>query len=285
MIYSFKNQNYMQPKIAYLFILLALSFTACQDVIDLEVPDGEILLVVDGWLTDQEGEKQVKLSTTANYFNNATTPSVSDALVLLYNDFGLVDTLEEQSTGVYITEHVGQVGATYHLYIRTAAGEEYESLPETLRSVPPISRIYTEYKEESAFFDEGYYVKIDTEEPLGEGDHYRWKQFVNNEYQSTPLDLLFASDELVDGNPIVGLEVTTEPLETGDSFRIQQLSISETAYTFFLQLQNQTAFIGSMFDTPPAALQGNIESLDADGKRALGFFGVSSVQEESLVIE
>lgn len=275
----------MQNKTALFIIFIAFTFTACQDVIQLEVPDGETLLVVDGWLTDQEGEKQVLLSTTANYFNNSTTPSVSHALVLLYNDLGLADTLVEKSSGVYVTDHVGQVGATYHLFIRTAEGEEYESWPETLRSVPPISRVYTEFKEESAIFEEGYYVKIDTEEPLGKGDHYRWKQYVNGTYQNTPVDLLYASDELVDGNPIEGLEVTTEPLEVGDHVRIQQLSISETAFEFFLQLQNQTAFIGSMFDTPPAALQGNIQSRDPDGKRALGFFGVSAVAEGEIAIE
>jgi hypothetical protein len=275
----------MHNKIISFLILTALSFAACQDVIELEVPDGETLLVVDGWLTDQEGEQQVLLSTTANYFNNATTPSVSQALVILYSDHGLVDTLEERSSGVYITNHTGQAGATYHLYIRTADGEEYESWPETLRPVPPISRVYTEYKEESTFFEEGYYVKIDTEDPLGSGDYYRWKQYVNGEYLNTPLDLLYTSDLLVDGNPIEGLEVTTEPLEVGDHVRIQQMSVSKQAFDFFLQLQNQTAFIGSMFDTPPAALQGNMQSLDPGGKRALGFFGVSAVTEGVLVIE
>lgn len=275
----------MQNRIFCFIILIAFTFTACQDVIDLQVPDGETLLVVDGWLTDQPGEKQVLLSTTANYFNNSTTPSVSNADVILYDDLGAVDTLEERLPGVYITEYVGQIGSTYHLYIRTADGEEYTSWPETLKPVSDITRLYAEFKEESTFFEEGYYVLLDTEDPLGQGDYYRWKQYVNGEYQHAPMDLLYSRDGLVDGNPIEGLEVTTEPLELGDQVVIRQLSISESAFEFFMQLQNQTAFVGSMFDTPPAALVGNMEAVAADGKRALGYFGVSAVSEASLVIE
>lgn len=275
----------MHNKIFITAIILTIFLTGCQDVIDLEVPDGEVQLVVDGWLTDQEGEKRVQIRTTSNYFDNTEPPAVSNALVLLKNGKGVADTLEEKAPGVYVTSHVGQVGETYQLYIQTAEGEEYESKPELLRAVPEISSIAYEYKEATAFQDEGYYVSINTFEPAGVGDHYRWKQYVNGEYLNKPFDLLYASDEFVDGNPILGFEVTLEPLELGDHYRIEQLSISEDAYNFLLQLQQQTAFVGSLFDSPPAALEGNIIRLDDPKKQALGFFGVSAVSAREVVIE
>ena len=274
----------MQTNISILALFTFLFLSSCTDVVDLEVPDGEVQLVVDGWLTDQEGEKQVLLATTANYFNNTETPRVTGALVVLHNEQGAVDTLAETAPGVYTTEYVGQVGSVYHIYIRTTAGEEYESNPETLRAVPAIAAIYSNFKEETVFEDEGYYVSIDTEEPAGTGDYYRWKQYVNGEYLNEPFDLLFASDEFVDGNPITGFEVS-EALELGDHYRIEQLSISKAAYEFFFQLQTQTAFIGGLFDSPPAALVGNIVNLDPDGKKALGYFGVSAMSAKELVVE
>ncbi len=275
----------MHIKISFLILLSLFVFTSCQDVIDLDVPDGDIQLVVDGWLTNQEGEKQVLLSTTANYFNNTETPRVTGALVVLHNTNGAVDTLGEKEPGVYITEFVGQVGETYHIYIRTTAGDEYQSNPEELRPVPAITDIFYEYKEETIFEDEGYYVSINTNEPLGVGDHYRWKQYVNGEFLNEPFDLLYASDEFVDGNPILNFEITTDPLELGDHYRIQQLSISEEAFEFFTQLQLQTAFIGSLFDSPPAALDGNIVRLGQTEKKALGYFGVSAVSDKEIVIK
>ena len=165
----------MQIKISFFVLLSLIILSSCQDVVDLEVPDGDIQLVVDGWLTDEVGEKQILLSTTANYFNNTETPRVTGALVILKNEKGAVDTLAEKEAGVYVTNYVGQIGETYHIYIRTTAGEEYESNPEILRFVSAISAIYSEFKEETIFEDEGYYVMIDTEEPLGVGDHYRWE--------------------------------------------------------------------------------------------------------------
>ena len=275
----------MQTKISVLILFSLLIFASCSDVVDLEVPDGDVQLVVDGWLTDQAGEKQVLLSLTANYFADGELPRVTGAEVLLKNEDNTVAALEEKEPGVYVTEYVGEVGMTYHLYIRTSEGAEYESNPELLRAVPPIDSIYYEYKEESVFEDEGYYISIDTREPLGVGDHYRWKQYVNDEYLNEPFDLLYASDEFVDGNPIIGFEINEDPLELDDSFRIEQLSISEAAFEFFTQVQLQTAFVGSLFDSPPAPIKGNIINLNADGPEALGFFGVSAVSTASTVIK
>lgn len=276
----------MNLKISFIITSCLFILSSCQDVIDLEVPDGENQLVVDGWLTDQVGEKQVLLSTTANYFDNTKAPFVGNALVVLYNEYGAVDTLTEKTSGVYITNYVGQVNETYHIYIRTFAGEEYQSNPETLNSVPAIENIYATFKEESTFIEEGYYVSIDTYEPLGVGNHYRWKQYVDGSLLNEPFDLLYATDEFVDGNPIIGFEVTiNDPLSLGDEYKIQQLSISKEAFEFFTQLETQTAFVGSLFDSPPAALQGNIISLGQPGKAALGYFGVSSVSEREIEIE
>lgn len=275
----------MKHKIFALSLLLSLLIASCQDVVNLDLPDGDVLLVVDGMITNQPGEKQVLLATTANYFNNTETPRVTGALVVLYSEAGPVDTLTEKEPGVYITEHVGKVGSTYHIYIRTNAGEEYESVPELLQSVPEIDSIYSEFQEESAFVEEGYYVKIDTYEPLGVGNYYRWRQYTNDEYKNTPFDLLYASDEFVDGNPIIGIEMNIEPLEIGDHFRIEQLSISKRAFEFLTQLQQQTAFVGSLFDSPPSALKGNIIRLDKANVQALGYFGVSAVTDASIVIE
>lgn len=275
----------MKYRISFLIILPFLFFSSCQDVIDLEVPDGEVLLVVDGWLTDQEGEKEILLSTTANYFDNSKTPIVENALVVLFDENGAIDTLDESVPGRYVTSYQGVVGKTYHIYIQTDSGEEYESNPELLKYVSAIANLDAEYREETAFEDEGYYVSIDTEEPLGVGDFYRWKQYVNDTLLNEPFDLLYASDEFVDGNPIINFDVTTKPLSLGDNYRVQQLSISKEAFDFFTQLETQTAFVGSLFDSPPAALQGNLVSVNSTDKNVLGYFGVSAVSEIGMVVE
>jgi len=271
----------------FLFLLSALSFNACEDVIELDLPDNDPALVVDGWLTDRPGEKTVRLTLSANYFSEASYPAVSDALVALHDREGPVDTLQEKggAPGVYATDYVGRVGGIYHLVITTADGKQYASQAQQLRAVPPIDSIYYEFIDDNPFQEEGYYVKINTREPAGQGDYYRWRQFINGEYQNTPFDIVIATDEFVDGNFITELEITVQPLQAGDTCRVEQQSISREAYDFLFLVRDQTAFVGSIFDSPPIPIPGNIFNVDDPEEEVLGFFGVSAVSEAEVIIE
>jgi hypothetical protein len=266
-------------------LFACMIFFSCEDVIDLKVPDGDILLVVDGWLYDQPGELRILLSTTANYFNNDENPAVTDATVTLFNENGPIMDLDEYTPGQYTANYTGQAGETYHIYIQLANGEEYQSIPEKLCAVSGIDTIISEYKEQVNFEnDEGYFVSIDTKEPPEIGNYYRWKQYLNGNFLNKPDDILIASDEFVNGNAIVGLTINIDPLELGDHFRVQQLSLSQSAFEFLSKLELQTANVGSMFDAPPIAVKGNIIPLHQTKKQALGYFGASGLSEREIII-
>src|SRR5690606_2481793 len=117
-----------------------------------------------------------------------------------------------------------------------------------------------------------YEVKINTYETPGVGDHYRWLEFVNGEYQDEPFDIYTASDELADGNPVFGFNITNERYTEGDTVMIAQQRISKNAFNFLTTLQAQTAFVGSPFDGPPALIEGNIFNTDDTSEKILGFF-------------
>lgn len=268
-------------------VVVALTFFGCEDVIDLNTPEGEKLLVVDGWISDLPGSTKVKLTYTTDYFSNTTNPPISDALVILVNSNGSNDTMPETAigSGVYETPVNGVVGNSYYLYIKTTDGEEYQSNAEELVNVPAIDSIYFEFREETIFDEEGYYVQINTKEPAGLGDHYRWKFYKNNVHQNKPEELLFADDEFVDGNDINGFDVHFYPLVIGDTGRVEQMSTSRDAFHFFALVQEQTAFVGSIFDFPASPIQGNIININKPNERVLGFFGASSVSVAEIVIQ
>lgn len=264
-----------------------LGLTSCQDVIDLDLPSTDPQLVVEGWLTDEPVEQQVRLSLSAPYFENAELPGLSGALVVLFDEQNPVDTFLEadETAGLYTSSFRLQAGGVYSIYILSPDGREYQSVPQLLEPVPPIDSIYAEFREEGPFEDEGYYVFIDTREPSGVGDHYRWRQYINGNFQNDPFDLNYASDEFVDGNPIIGFEVATQAAQVGDRVRIDQMTISREAFDFLVQVQNQTAFVGSLFDTPPAPIPGNIRNLNDPEDDPLGFLGISGLTFAELVIE
>jgi len=273
--------------IPILLIFSLVLLFSCEDVIELDLPDPEPQLVVDGWLTNQQGPKQVRVFMTTNYFDQSDYPPVTDAVVVLHDTKGPVDTLAESEDrpGVYTTMHVGEEGATYHITIEMPAGERYASQPQLLREVPSIDSIYYEFVDDNPFQDEGYYVLLNTFEPAGQGDYYRWRQFINDTLQNKPIDIIIASDEFVDGNRITNLEVTVQPLQVGDTCRIEQLSISREAFDFLFLVRDQTAFVGSIFDSPPVPIKGNLFNEINPDKKPLGFFGVSAVAEAEIVVE
>jgi hypothetical protein len=266
---------------------LALLFCACQDVIELNLSDVPPQLVVEGWITNLEKPAEVIISYSTNYLDRKALPRASGAEVALHDENGLVAVFEEsdEQPGVYRSDYVGQVGVAYHLRIRTPDGKRYASIPELLKGVSPITAIYYEFRQATLFQEEGYYVKIDSYEPEGPGDYYRWRQFINDTLNNRPIDILVVSDQFVDGNDIIGFEINFQPLKLGDRYRVEQMSISRRAYEFFFLVREQTAFVGGLFDTPPAPIKGNLYNVDDPNEQVLGFFGASGVSIAEIIIE
>lgn len=262
---------------------------SCEDKIDLDLPEGEKLLVVEGWISNEPGPHHVKLSFTAPYFEEADPPPAVNAAVVLRDDEGEVFVLDETSAGIYSFADSGRVGRSYTLDITLADGEQYTSAPELLRAPVPITDIYWEVDPDgpSEFLeqeeDQIYAVLIDTFEPPGRGDNYRWRVIVNGRFKNDPFDIAVTNDDFVDGNSIEEFSPINELFREGDTVTVVQERISRHALEFLQLLQQQTAFVGSPFDTPPAPNRGNVTHLTDPDKRALGFFGAAARDRATVV--
>jgi len=274
----------------YGFLFLAILFTSCEDKVELDLPEGEKRLVVEGFITDEERSHFVFLTYTSAYFSNGDSPKVTDATVVLRDDTGAEIVLDEFAPGVYTYPNGGEIGRTYHLEITLPDGERYRSNPELLKEVSPILDIKSPVsaRQPNALFDEDpdqiYEVVIDTFEPEGVGDYYRWRSIVNGVLKSQPFDISVASDEFVDGNPILNFNVTNQLYFQGDSVTIIQESISRGLYDFLVLVQAQTAFVGSPFDTPPVPIKGNVINTENQDLPALGYFGATARSRASIVV-
>ena len=286
---------------------IAFLFPSCQDVIDLNLPDGDTVLVVEGRITNDSTEThQVALTYSSPYFKDQPAPVASGAFLELTDETDNVTysfTETPAGSGVYVTTAVGQVGHVYSLYIRdNSTNEEYRSIPEEMNFVPEITSIYSEFIDDGDIFDEeGWSVFIETFEPAGKGDHYRWRSTVDGNLLDDPFDIFVASDDLVDGNIISELDMVEgiefkDELEDGDDENlviigkdsievvIEQSTISERAFEFYNLIQQQTAFVGGPFDSPPAPIRGNVKNTEGENNFALGYFLVSAVEKASITI-
>jgi hypothetical protein len=270
--------------------LAIITLASCQDKIDLDLPEGEKFLVVEGWITNEERDHTVKLTFTQQYFDSSEPAPASGAFVLVRDDEGAEVELEETAPGIYTYPGPGEVGRSYQLEILLQDGTRYLSDWELLREPVPIFSIEWRLSEDEPDPDNDenpddiYEVIINTQEPAGLGDHYQWRSFLNGEEQRDPFDIFVTTDEFVDGNPIPEFNVTDELYSKPDTVRIIQERISRAAYEFYSELQSQTAFVGGPFDTPPAPLIGNVKDATDDKRYALGFFGAAGVDDATTIV-
>ncbi|WBA44104.1 DUF4249 domain-containing protein [Hymenobacter canadensis] len=263
--------------------LVGLLTTACEDVIDVDLPTGDPLLAVEGGITDQPGPYTVTLTRTAAYFNAATPPPVTGARLVLRDEAsGAIDTLRETTPGRYQTTGRirGRVGGRYTLRIG-AEGEEYAaetSIPRTAE----IDSLRVQFQEESLGRDAGDYVLYYGPELPGEGDYYRLKVFINGALLNEPNDLRLSSDRLTDGRYINGRRLTTELYDPGTWVRFELNALPRDYHTFLDELGTQVTN-GGLFANPPANVRTNVRNARGnEGPPAVGYFAGYTVRQDSV---
>ena len=89
----------------FLYILLIVFTTSCEDVIDVNLNTAEPKLVIDAsinWFKGTIGnEQQIKLSLTAPYFNTSVPPANGAIVSVSDSNSNTFNFIEEGNSGVY----------------------------------------------------------------------------------------------------------------------------------------------------------------------------------------
>ena len=279
----------MKPTI-YIFITLLIGslITACEDVIELNVPESSPQLVVEGSITNKKDRQRIRLSWSTPYFDESTPPHVQNAQVRLIDDLDRNEVLNEEVPGTFYTDIPGEIGRTYFIEITLDNGKTFRSDAETLFPVSEIEDMKVVREDPEEALDEegkaGYDILITAYVPPNEANFYRWKVYVNDTLESKPDDLAFARDDFV-SEQVVDVEIFSDLMRPGDSVRLEQMSITESYYDFLSILFQQTVFTGGLFDPPPAPIRGNVRNIMDEQDVALGYFHASAVEVARTKIE
>ena len=285
-------------RIFTLLLISMFAFTACEDVVDVELNNEDIgLISVEAYLdTKSFNNIYVRLEKSLPVDNAVQNPPVVNATVEISDNAptpNKVKLREEGFSGVYRlpfnTTYKVKPGLRYKLTITTQegvtiTGEEY------LQQVEPLDAVKINLSPRGNY--EFLAIFINSQETPGPGHFYKWDIYKNDALLSNSENLTFASDELVDGNYIYDFEIFTDfiapdegeedkVLQMGDTIYVEQMSISEQAYDFYFGMINQ-AFSGGPFSVPPANLPGNLTS--SDGKRVLGLFSARDVSVGNTIV-
>ncbi len=265
----------------YAFVGMLLT-TACTEEIEFDLSgDSTNLLVVEGTLTNEAKQHEVKLSRSTAFYQPNEAPAETGATVSIVGNNQTI-LFDEISPGVYqnLAADSGVIGATYTLQIELANGEQYTAT-ETMRRNTQIDSMSYEYLP----FASLYNLEIWTQEPAGMGDSYLWHVYIDGEWINDTLRYTsFQNDDFVDGSYIDGgtiyqirepsfLDYNFSPPRKKDSIQvgIETVHVTEDFYTFVITSLLETEFRGTPFDGPPANVKGNISN------GALGYFSVTSL--------
>ncbi|TAE41578.1 MAG: DUF4249 domain-containing protein [Runella slithyformis] len=286
-----------------IILALAVGFlSSCEDVVPIDVTPGPTQLVIDGWLTDQPGPQQIKLTNSAAYFENSPAKPVLGATVTVADEKGRIFEFKDlKNNGVYVwnpasvRDTLARRGLRYGLQIKTGT-EEYVA-QTAFNRVPKIDSI-TYFSEKPAVAPqkgpkEGFRAEFWSRDPTGRGDCYWIKAFKNNKYFNRTENIAVAYDgAFSQGSASDGLifilpirrSINPELWAEKDTVRVELHAVPLEAYYFLQQVQQEGGNQG-LFATPPANILTNVLNRDAKGRKALGFFGASSVSSFTTIID
>ena len=281
--------------IMYLFfILAAVAFSSCEDVIEVKLSDENLNLIgVEASITTVD-QPTVFLYKTLKVDQDLAYPGISGATVTISDNATPTNQIilmeDPTKLGHYMVpkdkNYFGVAGREYTLNIVTQGVTL--TAKDKLAKVEPIDyiEVVPSQRGEKRFLGVFTYGK----EPKGLGNYYKWDIYLNDTLIHNANNLAIASDEFVDGNYISKLEIftdfydTTKPqdrkLKLHDKVQVKQTSISEFAYNFYFQMFNQSS-TGSLFSVPTANIESNFKA--SDGKPVLGIFTARDVSVSNQV--
>ena len=287
-------------RIFYLVILMA-----CTEPLEFESTSSATYLTVDGYITDNQGIHQIRLTRSASYGSvlegGNVTPVTNARVFILINDDSVIELLNRED-GSYETSNdfIASSGERYSLRIELDEAV-YVSSEELLPSKAVVDTAYHEYLAKSVINQNGNAIEkkglqfyADVTFPNEESCYARWTwegTFIfRTEFhdQEKPLNCypteygygFFDTIENTDfsSRSMKGQEVLFEEVDARYRYRyikgMKLHTLSEGVIPFFKEIQQQVESTGSIFDPTPTSITGNITNINDPSEVVLGYFGV-----------
>ncbi len=294
----------MKKLTAYILIVLLLG--SCEDVVDVDLPEVETRLVVDGLLRVDKSEEfvdvRISMRETSIFFDENQPTQVESAVIGygVLNDNGLFESLafsnlteESPGTGVYVPDPnfttdqrirtaAAEPNVTFILQV-THKGKQYFAQTKYAPTVPLDN---LEQGDDTLFDDEETEIIV-TFTDDGDNDNFYVFDFMNSEFQTV-------EDEFFQGQQFEFSYFYDENLEVGQDITVSILGATEDFYNYMDLILEQTENNGGVFQTPVATVRGNIfdvtgldnvtvlDNVERPNDYALGYFAV--VQEFSRTL-
>jgi hypothetical protein len=301
------------------FMLLAFAATSCKDAYDLPVNiPASGYLVVDGVVNSGQGPTTISLSKTVRLIDSFNINYITDAAVVVEGEdnsrFPLMHTGRGQYTNSQLALNRSQ---KYRLSIRLADGKEYKSGFLPVNATPAIESV--NWVQDGA----GVHIYVDAKGNANTSGYYRWEyeedwEFnaayaPNLRYVTGPrVDYIFqgggadmskftcyqsAKSSTIEilstarlNRDTTHYRITTVPRASWKisvlySILAKQFAISREGYEYLSRMKKNTEQTGSIFDSQPSELVGNVKNINDPGEPVIGFVEISEVHTKRIFIK
>jgi hypothetical protein len=287
------------------FKLMVLLFCgSCVTPVEISVEHVDGTLVLSGQVSNIADQNIIQLGRSAG--TERLPYPLSGAIVTLTDDLGQSANYEEDPThpGNYVLQGApGVPGRAYHLEINSD-GQTYTTLPEKMpESAGQLTTQFVIQREEYTDFEgtisTDHFIKIYTQSILPNEtpeSYFRWS--IEEVFLLTPTDFpdpfgyvpppcyvaqnadpqripLF--DVSTVNNPtleqfLIGSRIIDWTFLEKHYFTTYQSALTKDAFEYWQKVNILANQVGSIFDTPPAKIQGNVYNTNNPGEKPLGYF-------------
>lgn len=295
----------------YWISILIITSISCTEQFHPEIDSDLSILVVDGKITNEMGPYEVRLFRTVDLISVDTLKPETGAIIILNDDLGNSELLEEISPGIYQNlqqEIKGTIDQSYWISIETNGGDKFESEPEKMSSPYDILDIYGKEVEKITSSLEKkkvvtFYFDAKTEN--NDANYLRWEyresyewrspEYLNTEqFTENPSTICFPVTDfplinIYNASELEAKIISTQPTSTIYTNEVKLLynylidmtlfSTTKKNYRFWETIKSINYSEGNLYNVLTANIDGNIIACD-ENCEAIGYFEVSSVSKK-----
>jgi hypothetical protein len=293
----------------FFFLFLASVHSKCKEPYQFDTSDQEGVLVVDGSISDMPGPYVLNLGTTTDAQNLPS--AVIGAKAYITDDHGNSENYFEVGNGMYqLTGNViqGIPGRSYTLHITLTNGKTYQSTAELMPTyLKPLDSLFFKVVDETTITNgvtiENWYVNLylNTTFQQSGTEYFRWTvaevYFVATTCPDSPPRAFGCPDVcyVYQPNTLYNLNVINRAgysqnsindillisrgvdysFDTRHYFNVTQFSMNASAYNYWKAVQQLITDIGTIFQTPPYTIKGNVSNINNANEVVVGYFEAS----------
>ena len=277
----------------FFVLLVAISLTSCEDVVQVKLDKSEPILTIDAFINDMRSVQKIRLTYADDYFSQVQNYPVVGASVSVKDLTSGVSYSFTDSNGdgnylynLATTDTLGKIGHTYELTV-IHQNNIFKSTSRMKRTAR-VDSLVSKFDEGGGLGNSpsGYKFSFLGFDVIGDTTDYYWiKSFRNGVFFNKGADINICIDGTygtgADGFPFIppiaeGITPFGELFQKFDVCRVEIHSIDLETYNFLTQVQSQTTNSG-LFATSPENIKTNIKNTTSDEVKVLGWFCMSAV--------